>query len=489
MLPLVGLTAHELYNLLAKKEVSSEELVKEHLARIEKVEDKIKAFVTITEKEALEQARKIDEKRKRGEQLGPLAGIPMALKDNMCTLGIKTTASSRMLADFVPPYSATVAEKLQEAGAVLLGKCNLDEFAMGSSTETSAFFPTRNPYDLQAVPGGSSGGSAAAVAADEVVFSLGSDTGGSIRQPAAFCGVVGLKPTYGSVSRYGVVPCATSLDQVGCLTKDLLDCALVMNVIYGHDPKDSTSASTAVPDFSTFLVDDLQGMKIGLPKELLEEGIDSAVMAYFQQAVDKLTKMGAICEEVSLPHTQYALPVYHLIFSAEASSNMACYDGVRYGLRVEGEDVDFLYKNTRSQGFGKEVKKRIILGTYVLSSGQYEDYYVKALKVRTLIKQDFERAFQKYDCLLTPTTSTAAFDFGEKSDHALAMYRSDLLTNPVNLAGVPALSIPFGLVQGRPVGLQLIGRAFEEGTLLRVGYTLEQHTNLTRPRPVGKGVM
>lgn len=489
MSPLLGLTAHELYALLKTKEVSSEELVKEHLAYIEKVEDKIKAFVTITEKEALEQARRIDEKRRKGEELPPLAGIPMALKDNMCMEGIRTTASSRMLENFVPPYSATVAEKLQEAGAVLLGKCNMDEFAMGSSTETSAFFPTRNPYDLVAVPGGSSGGSAAAVAAGEVVFSLGSDTGGSIRQPASFCGVIGLKPTYGYVSRYGVIPCASSLDQVGCLTKDILDCALVMNTIYGHDPKDSLSASIDTPDFTTFLADDVKGLKIGLPKEYLREGIDPQVMAYFQQAIDKLTEMGAICEEVSLPHTQYALPVYHIIFSAEAGSNLARYDGVQYGLRIEGEDVSSMFTKSRSQGLGEEVKQRIILGTYVVSSGQYEDYYVKALKVRTLIKQDFENTFQQYACLLTPTTATTAFNFGAKTNDCLAMYRSDILLNPVNLAGVPALSLPFGLVEGRPVGLQLIGRAFDEGTLLRVGYALEQNTDLTRPRPTGKGVM
>lgn len=482
---LIEKTAHELSELLAQKEISSEELVKEQFRRIDAVEEKVQAFLTVTRDEALKQARKVDEKRKRGEQLSPLAGIPMALKDNMCTKGVKTTCASQMLHNFIPPYNATVVEKLQEAEAVVLGKCNMDEFAMGSSTENSRFQVTRNPFDLDAVPGGSSGGSAAAVAAREAVFALGSDTGGSIRQPAAFCGVIGLKPTYGAVSRFGLVAFASSLDQIGPFTRDITDCALVMNAICGYDPKDSTSASVEVPDYTKALVNDVRGLKIGLPKEYLREGIDPAISDYLHQAAAKLEELGAVCEEVSLPHTEYALPTYYILAPAEASSNLARYDGVRYGLRVEGEDLISMFKRTRSEGFGEEVKRRIMLGTYALSSGYYDAYYLKALKVRTLIKQDFDQAFTQYDCLLTPTSPSVAFKFGEKTDDPLTMYLSDVFTIPVNLAGVPALSLPFGMSQGRPVGLQLIGKAFGEDTLLRVGYTLEQQTDLTRPYPAG----
>jgi aspartyl-tRNA(Asn)/glutamyl-tRNA(Gln) amidotransferase subunit A len=482
---IVEMTAHELAGLLAKKELSSQELVEEQFKRIDAVEEKVKAYLTITRELALEQASAVDEKRKRGEQLSPLAGIPMALKDNICTKGIKTTCASRMLENFVSPYDATVVERLRQADAVLLGKCNMDEFAMGSSTENSHFFDTRNPYDLTAVPGGSSGGSAAAVAAGEAVFALGSDTGGSIRQPAAFCGVIGLKPTYGAVSRYGLAALASSMDQIGPLTRDMTDCALVMQAIYGHDPLDSTSAPGQVPDFTQALVNDVKGLRIGLPQEYLRGEIAPEVLAYFHKAVEKLEELGAVCEEVSLPHTEYALPTHQILMSAEASSNLARYDGVRFGLRVEGEDVYSMYEKTRGEGFGEEVKRRILLGTFVLSSGQFDVYYLKALKMRTLIKQDFDQAFAKYDCLLTPTAPSVAFKFGRKKGDAQAMYFSDVLVNPVNLAGVPALSIPFGMSEGLPVGLQLIGKAFGEETLLRVGYTLEQQTDLTRPYPAG----
>ena len=475
-------TAHELSGLLQKREVSSVELTRSVLERITKVEGKVKAFITVTGEQALEQARKIDEKRARGEAMPPLAGIPMALKDNMCTKGVATTCASKILYNFVPPYNATVMEKLLEAGTILIGKCNMDEFAMGSSNENSGFFPTRNPHDLNAVPGGSSGGAAAAVAADEAVFALGSDTGGSIRQPAAFCGVVGLKPTYGRVSRYGLIAYASSLDQIGPLTKDITDCALALNVIAGHDPKDSTSAPVEVPDFTRCLVADVKGLKIGIPQEYMGEGIDPRIAFSLKEAAAKLEELGARCEEVSLPHTEYALPAYYIIASAEASSNLARYDGVRYGLRVEAEDVVSMFCKTRSQGFGEEVKRRIMLGTYALSSGYYDAYYLKALKVRTLIKKDFDQAFLKYDCLLTPTSPTTAFKFGEKANDPLAMYLSDVCTIPVNLAGVPGLSLPFGMVDGLPVGLQLIGKPFDEGTLLRVGYVLEQNTTFTKPK-------
>lgn len=482
------LTAHELSKLLAKKEISSVELTTSHLQRIDVLEQDIKAFTTLTGETALKMAREIDERRAKGEELPGLAGIPMALKDNICTKGIKTTCSSKILENFIPPYHATVTEKLFKSGTVMLGKCNMDEFAMGSSTENSGFYSTRNPHDLNAVPGGSSGGSAAAVSAAEAVFTLGSDTGGSIRQPASFCGVVGLKPTYGYVSRYGLVAYASSLDQIGPLTKDITDCALVLNAIAGHDRKDSTSVSVEVPDFTTYLNADIKGMKIGIPKEYIAEGIDPRIAELLKQCVQKLEEMGAYCEEVSLPHTEYALPAYYIIASAEASSNLARYDGVRYGLRVEADDLINMFNKTRSTGFGEEVKRRIMLGAYALSSGYYDAYYLKAQKVRTLVKQDFDQAFNKYDCLLTPTTPTTAFSFGEKVDDPLAMYLSDVCTIPVNLAGIPALSLPFGLIDQRPVGMQLIGKPFGEGTLLQVGYTLEQNTDLTRLRPKQKEV-
>jgi len=481
-------TIHSLQDLLAKREISAEELTNQALERIENIDDKIKAFVTVTKDKAIHLARAIDQKRNMGENLGPLVGIPMALKDNMCTEGIKTTCSSKILYNFIPPYNARVYEKLLGAGSILLGKTNMDEFAMGSSTENSGFFPTRNPWDLNCVPGGSSGGSAAAVASGEAVFALGSDTGGSIRQPAAFCGVVGLKPTYGVVSRYGLIAYASSLDQIGPFTRDVTDCALVMNAIAGHDSFDSTSAAVDYPDYTSFLVNDIKGMHVGIPQEYFGEGIEPEIEAKIREAISKLEELGAVVEECSLPHTQYALPAYYIIAPAECSSNLARYDGVRYGLRAEdADDIVSMFSRTRDQGFGIEVKRRIMLGTYALSSGYYDAYYLKALKVRNLIKQDFDQAFEKFDCLLTPTAPSVAFEFGSKSD-PLAMYKQDVCTIPINLAGLPALSLPYGLVNNRPVGLQLVGKTFGEGTLLKIAYSLEQNSDQTRLTPSLEGV-
>jgi aspartyl-tRNA(Asn)/glutamyl-tRNA(Gln) amidotransferase subunit A len=484
---LLGLTAHELQGLLVKQEISSEDLVKEHLNKIKKVEGELHAFVTIAEKEALQAAQKVDEKRSRGEELSPLAGIPMALSDNILTAGIKTTCSSRMLENFIPPYSATVVEKLQAADTVLLGKCNLDEFAQGATTKNSAFGATYNPHELKAVPGGACGGAAAAVAAEEVVFSLGTDASGDLRQPASFCGVIGLKPTYGSVSRYGVVTGASSLDQVGILTKDMTDCALVLNAISGHDPHDSMSIALAEnEDYTGSLLNDVKGIKIGIPQEYLQ-AVDPEIITQLQEAVAKLEELGASCEKVTMPYRDAVLSTYQIIAAAEGSSNLARFDGVRYGFRVETEDLDTLYKKTRGQGFGTEVKKNIILGTYVLSSEQYEAYYLKALKVRTLIKDAIEKLFQDYDCLLLPTTPTVAFAFQDERANTLAR-DLDIWTCPANLAGIPALSLPWGMVKGLPVGLQFWGRAFAEKTLLRIGFALEQNTNRTRLSLKGKGV-
>ncbi|GEA13952.1 MAG: aspartyl-tRNA(Asn)/glutamyl-tRNA(Gln) amidotransferase subunit [Moorella sp. (in: firmicutes)] len=477
------LTVHELGDLLQRREVSAVEVTEAMLERIEAVDGRVQAYLTRTAEEALEQAKAVDAARARGEDPGILAGVPMALKDNLCTEGVRTTCASRMLAEWVPPYDATVVRRLKTAGAVILGKLNMDEFAMGSSTENSGFFPTRNPWDLERVPGGSSGGSVAAVAAGEACYALGSDTGGSIRQPASFCGVVGMKPTYGRVSRYGLVAFASSLDQIGPITRDVTDCALVLGVIAGHDPSDSTSADLPVPDYRAALQPEIKGLKIGVPREYFGAGIEPEVEKVVRRAIAKLEEMGAICEETSLPHTEYALPAYYLVAPAEASSNLARYDGVSYGLRVPGKDIIEMYMNTRSQGFGPEVKRRIMLGTYALSSGYYDAYYLKALKVRTLIRRDFEAAFSKYDLLATPTSPTVAFRLGEKAGDPLAMYMSDLCTIPVNMAGLPALSIPCGFSQGLPVGLQLIGKAFDEATLLRVAYAFEQATEYHRRRP------
>lgn len=477
-------TAHELHDLMMKKEISAEELSKAVFDRIESVEDKIGAFITRTRENAFERARAVDRQIQSGEKIVPLAGIPVAIKDNMCTNGILTTAGSKILSNFIPPYSATVVERFDAAGAAMVGKTNLDEFAMGSSTENSAFFVTRNPWDTSKVPGGSSGGSAAAVAAGEAVCALGSDTGGSIRQPASFCGVVGMKPTYGAVSRYGLIAYASSLDQIGPLARDVTDCALMMNVICGHDRLDSTSAQHQAQDYTGFLQDDVRGMKLGVPEEYMAEGIDPAVRAVIINAMERLESLGAIVEYTTLPHTEYALPTYYMIAPAEASSNLARYDGVRYGIRAEdAEDVIDMFMKTRSKGFGNEVKRRIMLGTYALSAGYYDAYYLKALKVRTLIKEDFDRAFEKYDLLLSPVSPTTAFRIGEKTDDPLQMYLSDVCTISVNLAGIPGISIPCGFVDGMPVGLQLMGRHFDEGTLLRVAYSFEQNTDYHKHFP------
>ncbi|HHV65448.1 MAG TPA: Asp-tRNA(Asn)/Glu-tRNA(Gln) amidotransferase subunit GatA [Peptococcaceae bacterium] len=471
---LTSLPIHQLHDLMVKKEISCLELTRAYLDRISQIEERIKAFLTVTAEEALEQARKIDEQRARGEKLSPLAGIPVAVKDDICTAGIKTTCASKILYNYIPPVDATVVKKLKEAGSIIVGKSNMDEFSMGSSTENSAFYPTRNPFDYDRAPGGSSGGSAAAVAAGEAAFALGSDTGGGIRQPAAFCGVIGLKPTYGRVSRSGLISHASSLDQIGPFTSDVRDLAQILNVICGPDSQDSISAQVDVPDFTQSLTVDIKGLRIGLPREYFGVGLDSRIRAQIQEAAYKLEELGAICEEVSLPHTEYAVTAHYIISCAEASSNLARYDGVRYGLRVDTEDVLSMFKKTRAQGFGSEVKRRIMLGTLNLSAFYYDTYYSEALKVRTLNRHDFARAFEKYDCLLTPASLTTAFKLGEKAEDPLAMYQSNVCTLPANLAGLPAMSLPFGTIEGMPVGLQLIARHFDEETLLKVGYALEQ---------------
>ena len=432
------------------------------------------AYISLDEEGALRKAEEVDARVARGEEVGVLAGVPVAVKDNICIKGMRTTCASKILENFVSPYDATVVEKLKAADAVFLGKTNLDEFAMGSSTENSYFGPTRNPHDPERVPGGSSGGSAAALAAGEAVLALGSDTGGSIRQPASFCGVVGLKPTYGRVSRYGLVAFASSLDQIGPMAKNVKDTALLLNVISGYDPRDSTSAPVEVPDFTKALDEGIEGIRIGLPREYFAEGLEDEVREKVLEAVDILKGEGAEVVEVSLPHTKYAIATYYIVAPAEASSNLARYDGVKYGFRAEGRDLYQMYCNTRSQGFGEEVKRRIMLGTYTLSAGYYEAYYLKALKVRTLIKQDFEEAFETCDLLATPTSPTVAFRLGEKVADPLTMYLSDVYTVSVNLAGLPGISVPCGSSDGLPVGLQLIGRPFDEETLLRVAHVVER---------------
>ncbi|WP_366922823.1 Asp-tRNA(Asn)/Glu-tRNA(Gln) amidotransferase subunit GatA [Metallumcola ferriviriculae] len=478
------LTIHQLHDKLKAKEISALELTEAMLANVKKVDPKVQAFLTVTGEEALEKANEVDKRIAAGEELKPLTGIPMALKDNMCTEGIKTTCASKILHNFIPPYSATVAEKLDREGTVLLGKLNMDEFAMGSSNENSAYYPVRNPWDLARAPGGSSGGATASVAADEALFTLGSDTGGSIRQPASFCGVVGLKPTYGRVSRYGLIAFASSLDQIGPVTKNVEDSAMVLQAIAGHDEKDSTSAAVEVPDYRQSLKQDIKGMRLGIPKEYFASGLEQGVKAAVDAAIKQLESLGAVCEEMSLPHTEYALPAYYLVATAEASSNLARYDGVRYGYRAEeAEDVISMFKKTRSEGFGTEVKRRIMLGTYALSSGYYDAYYLKALRVRTLIRHDFDRAFERYDAIVAPTSPTVAFKIGEKSDDPLSMYLSDLFTIPVNMAGLPAISIPCGFDQGMPVGMQIIGKPFDESTVLKLAYNYEQSTPYHQQRP------
>ncbi|HIE05154.1 MAG TPA: Asp-tRNA(Asn)/Glu-tRNA(Gln) amidotransferase subunit GatA [Candidatus Latescibacteria bacterium] len=467
------LSAYELSARIRNGELRAKDLVFSVLQRIREMEPLIHAYISLDEEGALRKAEEVDARVARGEKVGALAGVPVAVKDNICIKGGRTTCASKILENFVSPYDATVIEKLKAADVVLLGKTNLDEFAMGSSTENSYFGPTRNPHDQERVPGGSSGGSAAALAAGEAVLALGSDTGGSIRQPASFCGVVGLKPTYGRVSRYGLVAFASSLDQIGPMARNVRDTALLLKVISGYDPKDSTSAPVDVPDFTGVLDEGIEGIRIGLPREYFAEGLDDEVRERVMEAVDLLEGEGAEIVEVSLPHTKYAIATYYIIAPAEASSNLARYDGVKYGFRAEGEDLYQMYCNTRGQGFGEEVKRRIMLGTYTLSAGYYEAYYLKALKVRTLIKQDFDEAFKTCDLLATPTSPTVAFRLGEKVADPLTMYLSDVYTVSVNLAGLPGISVPCGSSDGLPVGLQLIGRPFDEETLLRVAYVVE----------------
>ena len=469
---LYELTVHELVDKLKKNEITSEDIVKSYSKRIAEKEKDVQAFVTVTTDTAMEKSKNTDREKSK------LAGIPIGIKDNLCTKGVKTTCSSKMLENFIAPYSATVVEKLENEGIISLGKLNMDEFAMGASTEYSAFKATKNPWDLQTVPGGSSGGSAAAVASNMVPWALGSDTGGSIRQPSAFCGVVGLKPTYGLVSRYGLVAFASSLDQIGPIAKDVEDCAILLNVIAGYDEKDSTSVNMPKKDYTNSLVKNVKGLKIGVPKEFLGEGINEEVKKSIENAIEEYKKLGAEVEECSLDIANQALATYYIIACAEASSNLGRFDGIRYGYRTKNfETLKDIYKNSRSEGFGAEVKRRIILGTYVLSSGYYDAYYKKAQKLRTIIKQEFETLFKKYDVLITPTSPTVAYKIGTKSNNPLEMYLADLCTVSVNIAGLPGISIPCGVDSlGMPIGLQLIGKPFAEETLIQAAYTYEQET-------------
>ena len=476
-------TLREARALLDVKQISSVELTQAVIDRIRAVEPRTQAFTTVTEEVAVRSAKKADARIAAGDA-GPLTGIPMQLKDNMCTDGIATTCSSRMLDSFVPTYDATVASRMNDEGAVLVGKGNLDEFAMGSSTENSAFRTTHNPWDLSTVPGGSSGGPAAAVAAGESFFSLGSDTGGSIRQPASLCGVVGLKPTYGLVSRYGLVAFASSLDQIGPLTRDVADSAVVLNAIAGHDPLDSTSIDYETPDYTEALTGDVRGLRIGVPKEYFVEGIEPGVEDAVRDAIEVLRGLGAVVEETTLPHTRYALAVYYIIAPSEASANLARYDGVKYGYSAKNADSmwDALEK-TRGEGFGPEVKRRIMLGTYALSAGYYDAYYLKAQKVRTLIRREFDEVFERFDALVTPTSPSVAFKLGEKTDDPIQMYLNDIFTQPANIAGIPAMSLPCGIVDGLPVGLQVMSRHLGEETMLRVAHAYEQATEWHKLRP------
>jgi len=482
---LIRLTIHELLDLLRAGKVSAVEVTRAYLDRIAQVDPRIRAYLTVTQEGALAQAEAVDEARKAGVRLGPLAGVPLALKDVLCTKRVRTTCASKILESFVPPYDATVVSRLRAAGAVFLGKTNMDEFAMGSSTENSGFHPTANPWDTGTVPGGSSGGSAAAVAADETAGALGSDTGGSIRQPASLCGIVGLKPTYGRVSRYGLVAFASSLDQIGPLTKDVEDAALLLQIIAGRDPRDSTSADVPVPNYRTAILEPVKGLRVGIPDEYFIEGMDPEVEGTVREAMRVLEGLGARPEKVSLPHTDYAVATYYLVATAEASSNLARYDGVKYGHRSRrGRDLIEMYQQTRREGFGPEVRRRIMLGTYALSAGYYDAYYLKALKVRTLIRQDFLEAFKRCDVILTPTSPTAAFRFGEKTADPLTMYLSDIFTISANLAGIPGISIPCGFTRaGLPIGLQLLGQPFDEARLLRAAYAYEQATPWRKRKP------
>jgi aspartyl-tRNA(Asn)/glutamyl-tRNA(Gln) amidotransferase subunit A len=481
---LFDLRLQEIHSQLTKKEIKVSDLVDQAYRRIRDVDGKVKAFLAIDEEAARKTADQLDNQLHTDDSRGLLFGLPAGIKDNIVTKGLKTTCASQLLSNYDPIYDATVTEKLHAAQSVTIGKLNMDEFAMGGSNENSSFHLTHNPWNLEHVPGGSSGGSAAAVAAGEVYFSLGSDTGGSIRQPAAYCGVVGLKPTYGRVSRFGLVAFASSLDQIGPVTKNVEDSAYVLQTIAGYDPKDSTSIDVEVPDYLSALTGDVKGLKIGVAKEYFGEGIDPKVKEAVLAALKTLEGMGAEWQEVSMPHTEYAVATYYLLSSSEASSNLARYDGIRYGVRsAEAGNLAEVFYKSRSEGFGSEVKRRIMLGTYALSSGYYDAYYLKAQKVRTLIKRDFDEAFEKVDVLISPTAPTPAFKIGSQINDPLTMYLNDVYSIPVNLAGIPAISIPCGMAEGLPVGLQIMGKAFDESTVLRVAHAFEQQTDYHKQRP------
>ncbi len=487
---LYELTVHELVDKLEKNEITSEEIVKSYFNRIKEKDSLVKAYITTLEEQAMQQAKEVDTKRKAGEKLGKFAGIPIGIKDNMCLTGTKTTCASKMLENFVAPYDASVIEKLKQENMIYLGKLNMDEFAMGSSTENSSFFNTHNPWDLSRVPGGSSGGSAAAVSANMAPWTLGSDTGGSIRQPASLCGVVGLKPTYGLVSRFGLIAYASSLDQIGPITKDVTDSAILLNLIAGHDAKDTTSIDMPKKDYTSSLINDVKGMKIGVPREYLGEGTSTEVKEAIFRVIKKYQELGATVEECSFDLGKYASAAYYMIACAEASSNLGRFDGIRYGYRSEKfSNLKDIYKNSRSEGFGAEVKRRIILGTYVLSSGYYDAYYKKAQKVRTLIKNAYGELFEKYDLLLTPTSPTTAFKIGEKTASPLEMYMADICTVPVNIGGLPGMSVPCELdSKGLPISFQLIAKPFAEEMIFRAAYTYEQNTNFReKNQPTFKG--
>ncbi|MGQ9719919.1 MAG: Asp-tRNA(Asn)/Glu-tRNA(Gln) amidotransferase subunit GatA [Candidatus Jordarchaeum sp.] len=479
------LTSHELKDIINNQEITSEEVIHTIFERIDKVEPKIHAYVSLFRESALKNAKIIDDRIKKGETIGRLGGIPIAVKDVICTKGKPTTCGSRILENYIPPFDATVIERIKKEDAIIIGKTNMDEFAMGSSTENSAFGYSRNPWALDRVTGGSSGGSAAAIAADETIIALGSDTGGSIRCPASFCSVIGLKPTYGLVSRYGLVAYANSLEQIGPITKDVTDCALLLSIINGNDYYDSTSVPFQNKDYMNALIDDVKGFTLGVPREFFGEGTEKAVEKCVWTAIHKFEDLGAKYSEISMPHIIYSIPTYYIIAMSEASSNLARFDGMRYGFRAEKTDADWneIFEITRQKGFGPEVKRRIILGSFALSAGYYDKYYLKALKIRTLIKKDFETALANHSALIAPTMPTPPFKIGEKIENPLNMYMSDIDTVPINLAGVPSISIPCGFVNGLPVGMQIIGRFFDEETILRIAYTYEQNTSFNKEKP------
>jgi len=482
---LFELSAVDAVEKIKSQEITAENYINSIVERILRVEEKINAFITLNLEKAVEKAREIDKKISRGEDVGRLAGVAVAVKDNICTLGIRTTCASRMLENFIPPYDATVIERIKREDAIIIGKTNMDEFAMGSTTETSYFGPTRNPWDLNKVPGGSSGGSAAAIISEETTLTLGSDTGGSVRCPASYCSTIGLKPTYGLVSRYGLIAYANSLEQIGPLAKSTADCALLLSIIGGYDPKDSTSVNVSLTNYFNAFTDDLRGLKIGLPGEFFGEGVEESVKRHVWSAIHLLEDLGATYEEISLPNLEYALAAYYIVAMSEASSNLARYDGLRYGYRVEHDDADWakIYARNRRIGFGSEVKRRIMLGTYALSAGYYEQYYLKALKVRTIIRREFESALKKFDALIGPTMPIPPFNIGEKIQDPLALYMCDILTVPANLTGYPAISIPCGFEGKLPIGLQAIGKPFNESTLLKISFALENNTDFVKRRP------